>query len=193
MKYKYFLIKIYIAVVVSVIFLAFSSCKKSAEDTKKVAEERNDDKFEKTQEADAAVLVEVAEFNLQQAHLGNLTAIKSTNAEVRSFGKMMEDTHGNYLEGLSEMAESKQISIPTSLTEDNKKNYNALNRQDIEDFDNEYLERIIENHQEAIENYMKQSEKTSDSDIKIWLTAQLATLREHLDSAKILQSRLNRT
>ena len=174
------------------IFVFFPSCKKNAEDTKEVAQERNEDKFAKTQEDDAAFMVAVAEFNLQQAQLGNLTSVKSTNNEVRSFGASMEEMHTKNMKDLIAMADSKQISIPTSLTDDNKKNYNALNKHDIEDFDSEYVDRVIEDHQEAIKNYTKQSDETDNSDIKSWLTIQLATLREHLDGAKTLQSKLNR-
>jgi len=185
-KYTSFTIAICAAI------FSLSSCKQESkpEDTKEVAEEKNEAKFENTKEDEAKFLVDVTEFNLEQAELGKLTALKSNNAEVKAFGSMMERMHNENIKDISALAASKQISIPTSLTDDNKDDYNALNKKDIDDFDKQYIDRVVEEHKKAIEHFTDQADKTSDADSKTWLATQLALLREHLDNAMTLQSKL---
>src|SRR6187402_2001731 len=134
-KYTFFTLAICAAI------FALSSCKQEPkpEDTKEVAEEKNEAKFENTKEDDAKFLVDVAEFNLEQAELGKLTSVKSNNADVKAFGSMMERMHNENIKDISALAASKQISIPTSLTDDNKDDYNTLNKKDIDDFDKQYI------------------------------------------------------
>lgn len=180
------------AALVFALGLAFTSCKHEPkpEDTKSVAEAQNEAKFEDEKENEAEFLVDVAEFNLQQAELGKLASIKSNNAAVKDFGKMMQEMHTGKMKELSELAASKQVSIPTSLTEDNKEDYNALNKKDIEDFDKHYLDLVIDKHGSSIREYTDATDKTSDATLKKWLALETASLREHLDAAMMLQIKL---
>jgi len=186
---------LFIGLTVSTMTLALQSCKNEnkEEDTKEVAEEKNKAKFQNSNKEDAEFLVDAAEFNLQQAELGKLTAVKSNSDDVKTFGKMMQEMYTAKMSDVNMVAVVKQISIPTSLTEDNKEDYNTLNKQDIQDFDKKYLESVVDDHKEAIDEYTSRMNKTNDADIKKWLTLELASLREHLDVAMTLQSKLNKT
>jgi len=185
---------LFIGLTVSTMTLALQSCKNEnkEEDTKEVAEEKNEAKFQNSNKEDAEFLVDAAEFNLQQAELGKLTAVKSNSDDVKTFGKMMQEMYTTKMSDVNMVAVVKQISIPTSLTEDNKEDYNTLNKQDIQDFDKKYLESVVDDHKEAIDEYSSRMNKTNDADIKKWLTLELASLREHLDVAMTLQSKLNK-
>jgi len=185
---------LFIGLTVSTMTLALQSCKNEnkEEDTKEVAEEKNEAKFQNSNKEDAEFLVDAAEFNLQQAELGKLTAVKSNSDDVKTFGKMMQEMYTAKMSDVNMVAVVKQISIPTSLTEDNKEDYNTLNKQDIQDFDKKYLESVVDDHKEAIDEYSSRMNKTNDADIKKWLTLELASLREHLDVAMTLQSKLNK-
>lgn len=194
MKFTQLLKYAFFSAVICFLFIYFSACKQESkpEDTKEAAQQKNEAKFENTKEEDAKFLVDVAGFNLQQAELGKLAAIKSNNTAVKAFGRMMEERHKESFKDLNLLVTAKQISIPSSLTEDNKDNYNALNKKGIEDFDHEYLNRIVKEHTEAIHDYTKEMDKTNDAEIKKWLVIQLTSLREHLDNAMTLESKLKK-
>jgi putative membrane protein len=175
--------------VLAIIFII--ACKKEpTADPEELAHEKNDAKFENTREKDAEFLVDEAAFNLEQAELGKLVSLKSNNADIKAFGKMMQTMHQRNISELDAFTVSKQVSIPTSLTDENKENYNTLNKKDIDNFDGAYLERVVDAHKNAIENCSSEMKKTVDADIKKWLTTELAFLREHLDNAMTLQSKL---
>ena len=180
------------AALVFVMGLSFTACKNApkTEDTKSVAEAQNEAKFEDESEDEAEFLVDVAEFNLQQAELGKLATSKSTNTAVKDFGKMMQEMHAVQMKELSALAVSKQVSVPNYLTEENKEDYNALNKKDIEDFDKHYLDLVIDQHGSSIREYTDATDKTSDAALKKWLAQQTALLREHLDAAMMLQIKL---
>jgi putative membrane protein len=194
MKFTQLLKYSFASALICFLFIYFSACKQETrpEDTKEVAQDKNEAKFENTKEDDAEFLVDVAEFNLQQAELGKLTTVKSNNADIKAFGKMMQERHNANLKDLNVLAASKQISIPASLTDDNKDNYNALNKKDIDDFDKDYLDRIVKEHTEAIDEYTEEIDKTTDPEVKKWLVIHLASLREHLDNAMTLQSKFEK-
>lgn len=180
------------AALVFALGLAFTACKNdpNPEDTKSVAEAQNEAKFEDEKENDAEFLVDVAEFNLQQAELGKLASLKSNNGAVKDFGKMMYEMHTAKMKELSQLAASKQISVPASLTEENKEDYNTLNKKDIEDFDKQYLDLVVDKHGSSIREYTDATDKTSDAALKKWLALETASLREHLDAAMMLQIKL---
>ena len=68
------------------------------EDTKDIAEEHNDAKFNSTnKEEDAKFLVSAAEINLEEIQLGILAQQKSKLKSVTALGKMMEDGHNNLM------------------------------------------------------------------------------------------------
>ena len=83
-----------VAVVFALLFL-ISSCnnEKKPEDTKEVAEEHNDAKFDNSKEKDAQFLVTAAEINLEEINLGQLAQNKGIMADVKALGKMMETEH----------------------------------------------------------------------------------------------------
>jgi len=182
-----------IAILMFATTLTVTACKnQNQEDTKEVAQEKNEAKFEDTKEDDAKFLVDASEFNLQQAELGKLVSVKSNNNDVKAFAQMMHDMHQVKTQEINAFASSKQVSVPASLTDENKEDYNSLNKKDIDDFDKQYIDVVVKNHKDAIDKYTEELEKTTDPDIKKWLVIETASLREHLDSAMNLQMKLDR-
>lgn len=192
MKNKLDIFISFFATAVFTMTLSFTACKQDPQkqEPKVIAENKNEFKFDDTKEDDAKFLVDVASFNLEQAELGKLAALKSIRPEVKEFAKMMEAAHSTKIKDLNEFVALKQISVPVSLTDDNKEVYNNLNKEYVDDFDRQYLHQLIEKHTEAIEDYTSQVRKTSDVTLKKWTQIELASLREHLDGAMTLQSKL---
>lgn len=174
---------------VTTLFLMFSCDKnQKAEDTKEVAEERNDEKFDDDQqEKDTQFLVNAAEINMEEIQLGKLAQQKGTTAEVKELAKKMEDSHRKSQGELTTLAQSKGITIPSSPTEDAREAFTELSKKDGNDFDKAYANRMVNGHEDAIETFEKASEDCEDEDIKDWAAATLPVLRKHLEQAKDCQ------
>jgi len=119
MKKNRNLIKIAFLSSALVLVFALPSCKnRKADDSKEVATEHNDAKFDKANEDDAKFLVSAAEVNLEEIELGKLAQQNGSLAEVKKLGKMMQEDHIKAMISLETLAASKQITIPTVLTND---------------------------------------------------------------------------
>jgi putative membrane protein len=161
-----------------------TSCKdnRASEDAKIVSEEQNEARFDDNDlEYDAQFLVNAAEINLEEIQLAQLAQQKGSVAHVKELGKMMEDAHTRSQSDLVELAKTKNVSIPTTLTDDNRKAYNGLNEKSGKDFDKAYADRMVNGHKDTIEIFEDASVDAQDSEIKNWATAKLPELRKHLD------------
>jgi putative membrane protein len=164
--------------------LLITSCgfNQNSDDTKDVAEERNEAIFDDNdQENDAQFLVNAAENNLEQIQLGQLAQQKGSTTQVKELGKTMEDAHTKSQNDLTALAKSKMITIPNSPIDDAQDAYKDLNEKTGDDFDEAYADMMVSKHEDAIEVFEEASTDSYDADIKNWATATLPVLRTHLN------------
>ncbi|MES2557508.1 MAG: DUF4142 domain-containing protein [Bacteroidota bacterium] len=160
------------------------------EDSKEVAEDQNEERFEdRKSEKDAAFLVEAAAINLEEIKLGELAQEKGTLKEVKDLGKMMVDEHTAALDELKELAAQKAISLPGSLTEDGQEAYDKLNEKSGKDFNEKYCDMMIKGHKDAIDKFEKASSDADDPDIRNWASSMLPSLRVHLDHSRMCEEK----
>lgn len=100
---------------------------------------------------------------------------------------MMEDTHTKSLADLTELAQTKYISQPTSQTENGQDAYKELNEKLGNALGKADSNMMVKGHKNAIALFEKASTGCTDPDIKAWATATLPALRTHLDHAMMCQ------
>ncbi|MBL7829534.1 MAG: DUF4142 domain-containing protein, partial [Saprospiraceae bacterium] len=83
--------------------------------------------------------------------------------------------------------QTKNISLPTSQTENGKDAYKKLNEKSGNDFGKEYSQMMVNGHREAIALFETAAVDCTDSDIKAWAAATLPALRKHLDKSLLCQ------
>lgn len=176
--------------------VTISSCKQEPKpaDTEEVAEDQNEAKFDETNQAkedDADYLVAAAETDLEEIEIGKLAKEKGTDAEVKKFGQMLIDDHTKGSALLKPMAEKKNISLPTAITDDGKEAYAKLNQQKAgKDFDLKFADMMVDGHEKAISKMEDASQKANDPEIRAWAGNQVPTLKAHLEHAKMLQENI---
>jgi putative membrane protein len=177
------------AILIIAIIIGISSCENNnSKDTKDVAEDHNDAKFDKNDnEKDAQFLVNAAEINMEEISLGQLAQQKGSTNHVKELGKMMEESQTKSLAELTALAQTKSISLPTSQTDNVKEAYKNLNEKSGNDFGKEYSSMMVNGHKKAIELFEKASADCTDPDIKAWAIATLPILRTHLDQAMVCE------
>ena len=167
---------------------SLNSCKNESKitDSKEVAEEQNEAKFEdtKSKEDDSHYLVDAAETDMKEIEIGKLAQQKATDPEVKNFGKMLVDNHTKSLGTVKILASRKNISLPASLTEKGKEAYNKLNEKSGIAFDKKFSEMMVEGHEKVIEKMNKTAEKATDEEIRVWASNKISTLTRHLEHAK---------
>lgn len=95
---------------ISAIFGALSYVNNKPEDSKKVAEEKNEQKvIRKNNEKEAQFLINAAEISFEEITLRQLTQQKGNNSFVKGLGKMMTDEHTKSLANLTALSKTKNI------------------------------------------------------------------------------------
>ena len=181
-KSRFIKIEFLSAAVMLILAVTMSSCNNTKrEDPKSVAEEHNEAKFDNANEDDAKFLVNAAEINLEEIQLGQLAQTQGRSAHIKELGKMMEAEHTKAMEDLKTLAAKKQITIPTSLTDDGMSAKKKLMDTKASDFDKDYSNMMVDGHKDAISKFEKAANDSHDSDIRSWATSMLPALRTHLD------------
>lgn len=173
-------------------FFGLSSCNYNKQtDTKEVAEEQNDAKFnENKQVKDADFLVDAAEISLEEITLGKLAQEKATTTEVKQLAMELQVKHEKALADLKNLATAKMITIPTTLTDDGNDALDKLNNKSGKDFDKEYTDVMVNKHKDAIREFERAANESTDPDIRTWASSSLPDLRSHLDKSLDCQKKV---
>ena len=180
-------VKIVLAALLTAVLFSCGNQPKQ-EDPKDVAEEQNEEKTDDTNlEDDADFAVDAADGGMMEVELGRLAATKATSAEVKKFAQMMVDDHSKANDELKALAQQKNISLPASLSEEKQKKLTDFNEKKAEDFDKDYIDFMVEDHEDDIEEFEEQAKNGKDAELKTWASGKVATLRHHLEMAKSTQ------
>jgi putative membrane protein len=164
----------------------FGACntKTHTDDSKKSAEESNDDKFESSMEDDAEFAVAAADGGMLEVQLGQLAQANGTSDDVKRLGRMMVDDHSKANEELQNLAKRKNITIPVRLSDKNQRKYDDFAKKTGKDFDEAYAEFMVKDHKEDIDKFKKEADKGKDPDLKAWAANKVPTLEHHLQVAE---------
>ena len=175
-----------------VMSFGITSCnnKPKMEDSKEVAEDKNDAKMNGMKnEADAQFLVNVAEINQEEISLGKLAEQKGSMKDVKELGKMMVEAHTKAMTDLSTLAMSKSISLPEAKTDDVNDVYKEMNQKSGKKFDSAYCDKMVDGHKDAISKFEKASNNAVDPDIKAMAANMLPELHKHLEMAEMCKKK----
>lgn len=129
---------------------------------------------------------QAAESGMAEVMLGNLALQKTQNEQIRQFAQQIVTDHTNANNELKQLAESKNMTLPTSVSSKQQSAYDKLNGMSGADFDKAFMKQMVKDHESAVKLFQKQSEKGEDADAKAFAAKTLPTLRMHLQTAKTM-------
>jgi putative membrane protein len=157
------------------------------EDPKDVAEEQNEEKFDEAdKEKDTDFAIAAADGGMLEVELGKIAQQKATSAEVKKFAQMMVDDHTKANDELKALAGQKNISLPAALSDKNQEKLKDF-QEKTKDFDKDYIDFMVNDHEEDIDEFEKQAENGKDAELKSWAAGKVTTLKHHLEMAKATQ------
>ena len=125
-----------------------------------------------------------------EVELGNLAQQKASNQAVKNFGKMMVDDHTKANENLKTIATQKNIDLPPTITDDQRKDIDKLSKKTRADFDKAYVDMMVDDHKKDIAAFKKAEGDVSDNDLKNFITNTLPTLQKHLDAIQAIKAKM---
>lgn len=180
---------------IAILFLLVGaySCrsKQNVPDTKLIAEENNEVKYDNSDKGkDAMFLVNAAETDLAEIELGQLAEQNGRSTHVKALGRMMAVAHSKSLYDLIQLAKNKSIAIPTSQTALAKEAFKKLGSKSGVNFDKAYCDLMVDRHSETVTTFDKAVGEINDTDIRKWVVHALPSLYVQLDSARMCQKKL---
>jgi len=158
---------------------------KKEDDSKEVAEDQNETKFEDTKiEDDTEFAVSAADASLFEIQVGQLALTNASTPEVKKLAQQMIDDHTKASEELKSLAQTKNISLPSALSDKCQKKYNDLSEKKGIDFDDAYTDLMVKDHKDVIDQFKKESEKGNDAELRAWAGEKVPALEHHLEMSK---------
>ena len=127
---------------------------------------------------------------MAEVELGKLAAGKAQNAEVKSFAQKMVTDHTKANEELKALAAKKNVTLPTGMDSAHQSMMTNLQNLSGAEFDKEYVNGQVRDHEATVQLFEKQAEDNSDPEAKAFAAKTLPTLRMHLDMIKKIQAKM---
>lgn len=140
-------------------------------------------------EATSKFMVDVADVNMTEIQLGKLAQDKAASQRIKDFASMMVKDHSGATDDLKSLAAQKNVTLPTTISDEHQKKMNDLNKKTGKDFDKAYIDMMEDGHESAVKDFEKNTDN-SDADVKAFVNKMLPTLRMHRDSANAIKKAL---
>lgn len=127
---------------------------------------------------------------IMEVELGKMAQEKARSERVKDFGKMMVDDHTQINDNFKSIATKKSITLLTSVTGDQTKDIDKLSKKTGKDFDEAYVDMMIQDHKNDIKEFQDAQAKVADNDIKNFISQTLPILQKHLDSIQVIKSKM---
>jgi len=134
--------------------------------------------------ADSMFVRKAAEGGMAEVKLGQLAKDRGSNKAVKDFGDRMVRDHSKANDELNNVASNKAATSRDSMNASNKALYDRLSRLSGDAFDKAYMRAMIEDHQEDVSEFRRESQSAKDPDVRQFASKTLPTLEEHLRIAQ---------
>jgi putative membrane protein len=141
--------------------------------------------------ADRSFMTEVARANAAELKLADLAMQKSQNQDVKRYAQMLTDDHSKAGDELKSLAQTENVALPGGeLDPAHRQTADRLAALSGASFDREWIKTMVDDHQKTIAKFENESRSGKDARVKSWASKTLPTLRQHLQHARDIQSRL---
>lgn len=128
---------------------------------------------------------------LAEVQLSQLALQKASNGRVRSFAQRMVEQHTAVNNEFTQLAQRKNIALPTDLTVTQKADLNSLSSLTGDAFDRAYMQWNLTAHENDVAAFKQQAAQGTDADARALADLTAPILKTHLVLAKDISSAIN--
>jgi putative membrane protein len=143
---------------------------------------------------DQAFLEQAAQNGQAELSAGRLALTKARNPQVQAFAQRMIEDHTRMSEELVALATARNYKPPTEPSMLQKGKEMVIGGMADETFDRRYVHQMgVEAHMDTIRLYEKAANDARDPEVKAFAAKHLPHLREHLEVARDLKTKVEPT
>jgi putative membrane protein len=135
-------------------------------------------------------LTEAAQADLAEMDMAQIALQNSATGDVRDLANMIKRDHTSALEDLTELMKGKNVSQPKSIPARTQQDIGRMKTLTGGEFDREFVNMIVSEHQKAIEMFRDQQSTAQNQDVKKYVEDTLPRLEMHLEKAQRLQTKV---
>ena len=145
----------------------------------------------KKSNADSKFMMMAATSGMNEIGLSNQALTKSSNDDVKQFAQKMIDDHTAAGDELKTLAADKNVALPSEMDAKHKAEMQKMSAATGNAFDMQYIKTMVADHEQAVAMFQKEADNGKDADAKAFAAKTLPTLKEHLEMAKSLMSKMS--
>lgn len=128
-----------------------------------------------------------ASADMFEIEAGKLAEQRGTAPEVKKYARRMVADHRKTSEELKQLARSKNVTLPAKMLKRHEAMLDDLkNEKDGDGFDDEYRDKMLVSHKEAVSLFDQAARRAEDAEVKAFAQKHLAHLQDHGAKAKDL-------
>lgn len=135
--------------------------------------------------SDRRFVNKTAEGNQDEVQLAQLALQRASNPDVRQFAQKLLSDHTSMGSELSSLASTKNVKLDKD--DGQSREYKRLSNRSGQDFDREFVDHMVDDHEKDIKDFEKASTDAKDTELRNFASKHLADLRQHLAIAQNLQ------
>jgi putative membrane protein len=135
---------------------------------------------------DRNFIEDAAKAGMAEVAISQIAAEKAMDPQVKEFARMMVNDHGGANTELTTLAGSKNVMLPTKQPNTDK----WTKKKAGKDFDEDYMEKMVDEHDNAVEHFEREVKRGDDADVKAFAAKMLPTLQAHHARAKEIKKAL---
>lgn len=136
--------------------------------------------------ADVEFVRQATEGGRKEIDLAKLAVTKSENVEVKLFAQRLIDDHGTANQELMDLVGAAATTPPKAGAPASA----ALADLSAADFDRAFMSAMVTDHQQDVALFDQEAAHGTSEPLRRWAALKLPTLREHLQMATALQSKI---
>jgi putative membrane protein len=138
-------------------------------------------------ETERQFIIDAARGSAHEVELGEMARLKAQRNPVKQFGERMVQDHGKAAQELEQLARAKGVRVEHVGTGNLQPTAERLAKVSPAQFDREYVNAMVEDHEEDLAKFRQMSQTAQDPEIRDWVTRALPTLEDHLATIKAIQ------
>jgi putative membrane protein len=131
---------------------------------------------------DRSFIDKAAKAGMEEVSISRIAAERSQNPQVKDFAQMMVSDHGGANAELTTLATTKGVKLPADDT-----NTKKWSERSAKDFDQEYVDKMVGAHKDAVKLFKEEAKDGSDPELKAFAAKTLPTLETHLEKVESLK------
>ena len=131
---------------------------------------------------DKSFMKEAAQGGMMEVDMGKMAQQKGKSAEVKKIGGTMVADHSKANAELMAIAKKKGVDL-------SKEKAKMEHLKDA-DFDKEYINAMVKDHEKDYAAFQAEAKNGSDADVKAFASKTSAVIKKHLDMVKAAQAKL---